>query len=188
MNFNFNNYSISSYAIAGIAIIAIGWYSGGYKWIQTDANSAYTRRVLVIDLNKHLGQTLELDSLFNQYKAKFGNKLCFLDPNTKNLKVADNKEQIDKGVFFNDILLIRVVDKMKNIDMLDDVKRRIFVRFQKNNSLLMANVDLYKSENKKPQKKYSSSRQEVDLQNPTDFLAKEIETVLKLGVRDSRFR
>jgi hypothetical protein len=168
-------------------ICLIAWFTASCDKLKTDANSAYTRRVLVIDLNKHLGQDLKLDTLFNQYKTKFGNKLCFLDPNTKNLKIVDNKDQIDKGVFFNDVLLIRVIDEVKYVDMLDEVKRRIFVRFQKSNSFLMANVDLYKSENKKPQKKYSSSRQEVDLQNPIDFLRKEIEMVLKLGLRDLPF-
>lgn len=169
-------------------IFLITCISSSCDKLKTDANSAYTRRVLVIDLNENLGQNLKLDTLYEKYKQKLNNKLCFLEPQTKKLKIVDNKEQIDKGVFFNDILLIRVLNEVKYVDMLDEVKRRIFVRFEKNNSLLMADMTLYRSENKKPQKKYSSSRAEVDLNKTEEFLFKEIELILKLGIRDSPFR
>lgn len=153
--------------------------------IKKDSNLTFTNRVLLIDLNESNISSHELDTLFKKISDQFNNKLCFLEPSTGKSRIVDSKDSIDKNVYFNDILAIRVLGKNKYVDMLDDVKRKIVFQFrQPNRNTLMVDATLHKFESRSVEKTSGFGSHEVDIKHPEKFLISNIELVLKLGVRD----
>jgi hypothetical protein len=153
--------------------------------IKKDSNLAFTNRVLLIDLNDNNGVTLDLDTLFAKSINQVNDKLCFLDPITNKAQVVTSKDQIPKNIFFNDILLIRVIGRNKYVNIIDDVKRKIVVQFRRpNKNSLMANATLHKFQTGRPEQMSSLGSSEVDANNPDALMMSYIESVLKLGVRD----
>ena len=153
--------------------------------IKKDSNLTFTNRVVLIDLNESNVSGFALDTLFKKISDQFNNKLCFIDPKTGKIQIAASKDSVDKSVYFNDILAIRVMGKNKYVDMLDEVKRKIVFKFrQPNRNTLMVDATLHKFETGRAEETSGFGSHEVDIKHPERFLMSDIEFVLKLGVRD----
>jgi hypothetical protein len=146
-----------------------------------------TNRVFLIELdNTQLPTKQEaVDTLIKRYERIYNNKYCYVDRETNEMHIVTDWKDIQPGVSYNDILLLKVVSKVNPLSMVYDVRRKLALKFKLEGSgFLHIDAMITKFHTQKTPEVTKLTGGRFYPEDPDRLIHFYISLYMKLGVRD----